>query len=45
MAAQATQEKVAGGQIIYHLREVALVSKTHICSLSLLPLSGEVWLY
>ena len=26
------------------VREVVLVSKTHICSLNLLPLSGEVWL-
>ena len=44
MAAQAVQEKVVSGQKIHQLREVVLVSKTHICSLSFLPLSGEVWL-
>ena len=44
MATQAAQEEVASGQEIYWLREVVLGSKTHICSLSLLPLSGEVWL-
>ena len=41
---QAVKKKVAGGKKIHQLREVVLVSKTHICSLNLLPLSGEVWL-
>ena len=44
VTAKVANKKVAGGAQVQQLREVALVSKTHICSLNLLPLSGEVWL-
>ena len=37
-------KKVTSGVQVHQPREVVLVSKTHICSLNLLPLSGEVWL-
>ena len=40
----AKKTMVASGVKVHWPREVALVSKTHICSLNLLPLSGEVWL-
>ena len=40
----AKKTMVASGTKVHQPREVALVSKTHIFSLNLLPLSGEVWL-
>ena len=36
---------MACGAEVHRQREVVLVSKTHIFSLNLLPLSGAVWLY
>ena len=46
LATKAAKKKtmVAGGPKIHQPREVVLVSKTHIFSLNLLPLNGEVWL-
>ena len=42
----AKEEKVlAWGTKIHRPGEVVLVSKTHVFSLNLLPLSGAVWLY
>ena len=43
--AKAEKETLAFGPKVYGAGEVALVSKTHIFSLNLLPLSGTVWLY
>ena len=46
LATKAAKKKtmVASGMKVHQPREVALVSKTHIFSLNLLHLSGEVWL-
>ena len=37
------KEMLACGTKVHRLGEVVLVSKTHIFSLNLLPLSGAVW--
>ena len=39
------EEMLACGTTVHRPGEVALVSKTYIFSLNLLPLSGVVWLY
>ena len=39
------KETLACGSKVHGVGEVVLVSKTHIYSLNLLPLSGTVWLY
>ena len=42
---EATEKMMACGQEIHRAGEVVLVSKTHVFSLNLLPLSRTVWLY
>ena len=42
---KATEKMMACGQEIHGVGKVPLVSKTHIFSLNLLPLSRKVWLY
>ena len=42
---EVAEKVMAHGQDIYWAGEVALVSKTHVFSMNLLPLSRTVWLY